>query len=569
MKRLTYSLAIISLIALVSGCASLKKMQETAEEINYTVEPEVLEMHAGEIAVSISGKVPEKYFNKKATAMITPVMVYEGGETALTPVSIQGEKVEGNNTAINFKEGGSFTYSDKKAYKSDMLRSHLEVRITASKGSKSVEFEPYTIAQGIVATNDLVKISPKVVFAQDKFQKDVPASEFAQINFDKNSSNIKYSEKRSEDIIALQEFIDAVKEDERKRFDNVNIDAYASPEGTQEFNTKLAEKRGEVAKDHIKSEFKDLEELNPTEFFIKNATPEDWAGFEKLVKESSLEEKDMILRVLQMHSDVDQREKEFRNMTKIFEELEEEIHPKLRRSEFKVNITLIGHTDEEIVALVDENIDSLKQEELLYAATLFEDMSKKLSIYTNYSEKFQDDWRGHNNVGAAQFELGNVEAAKTAFEKAKSAQANATVFNNMGSVELMQGNIEAAEENFKSATGVKEASIGMGIIKIKQGEYELAASYLADNCCFNAALAQLLNGDYDTAIRLAECGDDKDDAMNYYIKAVAGVRKGDTEIMFNNLRNACTKDAKLKNHAAKDVEFINYFEEQTFQNIVK
>ncbi len=570
MKRLTYSLAIIMLIALVSSCASLKKMQQTAEEIDYTVEPEVLEMHAGEIAVSISGKVPEKYFNKKATALITPVLVYEGGETALTPVTIQGEKVEGNNTAINFVEGGSFTYSDKTQYKDDMLRSHLELRVVASKGSKSVEFDPYKIADGVVATPALVKVNPKVVFAKDKFQKDVPATEVAQVNFDKNSSTLKYSERRAEDIKMLKEFISEVKENERKRFDNVDVEAYASPEGSEELNDKLANKRADVAKNFIDDEFKDIEDLDETSFFLENATPEDWAGFEKLVRESELEEKDMILRVIQMHSDVNQREKEFRNMTKIFKELEDEIHPKLRRSELKVNITLIGHTDEEIKNLVETDIDSLMQEELLYAATLYpEDFQKQLDIYTNYTEKYQDDWRGHNNVGAAQFELGNVEAAKTAFEKAKAAKANATVFNNIAAVELINGDLESAETNLTSATGVKEASYNLGIIKIKQANYESAVNYFGEGCCFNSALANVLAGNFDDAVRYAECGDDKDEAMNYYVKAIAGARKADTELMYNNLRTACTKDAALKAHAAKDVEFVKFHEEQTFKNIVE
>lgn len=562
-------MAIFSLVALVSGCASLKKMQETAEAINYTVEPEVLEMHAGEVAVGISGKIPEKYFNKKATATVTPVIVYEGGETALTPVSIQGEKVEGNNTSINFVEGGSFTYNDKKAYSGDMLKSHLEVRLSATKGNKTVEFEPYTIAQGVVATPALVMINPKVVYAKDKFQKDIPASEVANVNFDKNSSNLKYSEKRAEDIGMLKDFISTVKENERKRFDNVNVNAYASPEGTQELNEKLADKRADVADNYIKGEFRDVEDLDAETFFMENATAEDWAGFEKLVRESSLDEKDMILRVIQMHSDVDQREKEFRNMTKIFKELENEIHPKLRRSEIKVNITLIGHTDAEIKDLIENDIDSLKQEELLYAATLYTNKDKQLDIYTKYSEKYPSDWRGHNNVGSVQFELGNVEAAKTGFEKAKAAGANATIFNNQGAVELMLGNVEKAEENFTSATGVNEASYNLGIIKIKQGQYDKAVSFFGDDCSFNAALANVMAGNFDDAIRLAECGADKNNAMNYYIKAVAGARKADTELMFNNLRTACTKDVTLKVHATKDAEFIKFIGEQTFKDIIK
>ncbi len=570
MKKLVYLFALAGVFALISGCASLKKMKENAEEINYTVEPPVPEMHAGEVAVSVSGKFPEKYFHKKATALITPVWVYDGGETPLTPVTVQGEKVEGNNTAIKYTEGGNFSYSDKVAYKKEMMRSRLEVRITASKGDDSVEFPPYAIAQGIVATPDIVQVTPKVVAAKDNFQRNVPASEMADIHFDKNKSRLKYSEKRSDEIKNLKDYIASVKEDERKRLEKMEVHGYASPEGPQDLNDELSSDRAKVAKEYIDDEFKDIEELNETEFFVKHATKEDWEGFKKLVKESSLEEKDMILRVLEMHSDVDQREKEFRNMTKVFKELEEEIHPKLRRSEMKLNVMLIGHSDEEIKQLVNEDIDSLKKEELMYAGTLFDDNNKKLTIYQEFVNQYPDDWRGHNNVGVAQFELENYDAAGTAFEKAKNANANATVHNNMGAVELINNNLDKAQENFTSATGVGDAvSYNMGIVKIKQAEYEQAVSYFGDNCCFNAALANVLDGNLDEAVRLAECGDDKDEAMNYYIKAVAGARKPDTELMYNNLRTACTKDASLKKHAAKDVEFIDYFEQQTFKNIVE
>ncbi|MGC9332266.1 MAG: tetratricopeptide repeat protein [Bacteroidales bacterium] len=570
MKKLVYLFVLAGVFALISGCASLEKMKENAEEINYEVKPPVPEMHNGEVAVSISGKFPEKYFHKKATALITPVWVYEGGETPLNPVTVQGEKVEGNNTVIKYTEGGNFSYSDKVAYKKEMMRSRLEVRIKASKGEDSVEFPPYTIAQGIVATPDLVQVTPKVVAAEDKFQRNVTTSESADIHFDKNKALLKESEKRAEDIQNMKNFIASVKKDERKKIENMEIHGYASPEGPQDLNEELSNNRAEVAKKYIGNEFKDVEELSDTEFFIKHATNEDWEGFKKLINESSLEEKDMILRVLQMHSDVDQREKEFRNMTKVFQELENEIHPKLRRSEMNLKVTLIGHSDDEIKQLVNEDIDSLKKEELMYAATLFDDYNKKLSIYQAFVSQYPDDWRGHNNVGVAQFELGNYKAAATAFEKAKNANANATVHNNIGAVELINGNIDKAEENFTSATGVGDAvSYNMGIVKIKQADYEQAVSYYGDNCCFNAALANVLTGNLDEAIRHAECGDDKDEAMNYYIKAVAGARKSDTELMYNNLRTACTKDASLKQFAAKDVEFIDYFEQQTFKNIVE
>ncbi len=570
MKKLVYLFVFAGVFALISGCASLKKMKENAEKIDYTIEPVVPEMHAGEVAVSVSGKFPEKYFHKKATALITPVWVYEGGETPLNSVTVQGEKVEGNNTAIKYQEGGNFSYSDKVGYKKEMMRSKLEVRITASKGDDSVEFLPYTIAQGIVATPALVQVTPKVVAAEDNFQRNVPGTKKADIHFDKNKARLKNSEKRAEDIKTLNDYIASVKEDERIRLENMEIHGYASPEGPQDLNDELSGNRAEVAKKYIGKEFEDIEELSGTEFFIKHATKEDWEGFEKLIKKSNLEEKDMILRVLQMNSDVDQREKEFRNMTKVFKELEEEIHPKLRRAEMNLSIMLIGHSDKEIKQLVNEDIDSLKKEELMYAGTLFNDNNNKLTIYQEFENQYPDDWRGHNNVGVTQFRLENYEAAATAFNKAKNANANATVHNNLGAVELVNDNLDKAQENFTSATGVGDVvSYNMGIIKIKQAEYEQAVSYFGDNCCFNAALANVLNGNFDEAVNLAECGDDKNEAMNYYIKAVAGARKSDTELMYNNLRTACTKDTSVKQHAAKDVEFIDYFEQKTFKNIVE
>jgi len=567
-KTLIFVLAIAAMFTF-TNCNGLKKMIENADDINYTVNPEVLEMHGGEVAVSIKGNFPEKYFNKKVTATITPTLVWEGGEKALTPVYLQGEKIDGNAQVIEYKAGGQFSYNDKFDYEPEMRRSTLELRITASKGSKTEDFEPEVIAEGIVATPDLVKFVGETSAAKDKFVKDIPDSKMGLVNYDKNRAELKYTERKRDEIVELKEFVEGVTENDRVDFVGVELISYASPEGSMEMNSKVSNDRSKTIDNFVKSEFRKIEEFKEDDFFKYLVTEEDWEGFKKAVSESNLADKDMILRVVNMNTDPEKREEEIRNMTETFEELEKEIHPLLRRSEIKVNVMLIGHTDEEIDALFKADPDSLTVEELLYLGNIKEDLDGKLAVYTKTTELFPKEWRGFNNLACVQYKKGDVAGSKTSIEKAKSLEANATVFNNLGNVYLSEGNYEEAETSFQSATGVPEAAAGQGALAIKAGEYSTAVDFFGELCSFNAGLAKIMNGDYDGAIQALDCGADKDNAYNFYLKAVAGARKGDTDILFNNLRTACTKDASLKELAAKDMEFFKYFENDTFKAIVK
>lgn len=568
-KTLLFVLAATAMMIMFSSCNGLKKMMENADDINYTVNPQVLEMHAGQVAVNISGNFPEKYFNKKVTATITPTLVWEGGEKALTPVYVQGEKIEGNAKVIQYKAGGGFTYNEKFDYVPEMRRSHLELRITAVKGSKTVDFEPELVAEGIIATPDLVKMVGASSAAKDKFVKDLPESKMGQINYDKNRADLKQAELKREEMVAIKDYINAVNDDPRKEFVGVELISYASPEGTMERNTQVSGDRSKTIDKYVKGEFKKIEEFKKDEFFKYLVTEEDWEGFKKVVAASNLADKDMILRVVNMNTDPEKREEEIRNMTATFAELEKEILPLLRRSEVKVNIMLIGNTDEEIAALFTSDPTKLTVEEYLYLGNLKTSNDDKLAVYSKASELYPKDWRCFNNLACAQYNDGNIAGSKTSIEKAKSLEANATVFNNLGNVYLAEGNVKDAETSYKSATGVKEASLGQGAIAIKAGQYKNAVDFYGDNCSFNAGLAKLLNGDNDGAVKAVDCGADKDDAYNFYLKAIAGARKGDTDLMFNNLRTACTKDAKLKEFAAKDMEFFKYFENDTFKTIVK
>lgn len=568
MKKNLLIITALTVVMVISGCNPLKKMMENADDINYSVNPEVLEMHGGEVAVNITGSFPEKYFHRKVTATLTPVVVYEGGERALTPVFIQGEKVDGNAQVINYQQGGRFTYNDKFEFVEGMRISTLELRVNARRGNKEMDFEPEVIAKGVIATPSLVMDVAQVVDGKDKFVKDIPDTKEAVINFEKNRWNIRPQETRDDDVKALREFADKAKEDERKEFKGFNILAFASPEGEFEFNEKVSTGRKESAKTFVNREFRHIEYFKAEDFINTEVTVEDWEGFKKAVSESDLADRDMILRVVQMHSDPVEREREIRNMTSTFEELEKLIHPRLRRSELHLNIMLIGNTDEEINELFDNNVEELTLEELLYLGKITDDLQRKLSVYTKTTELFPNEWRAFNNLGYTQFKLENFDAAKIAFEKARSLESNSTVFNNLGAIALYEGNIDQAKQHFTSATGVQEASYGQGIIQIKEGNYSTAVDYFGSACSFNAGLAKLLNGNPDGAIQAAECGEDKDNAMNYYLKAVAGARKNDSDLLFNNLRTAVTKDASLKQMAKTDMEFYNYFDNNTFQSIV-
>ncbi|MCK9254600.1 MAG: hypothetical protein M0Q45_04255 [Bacteroidales bacterium] len=567
-KTLLFIFAAATIFSL-NSCNGLKKMIQNADDINYSVNPEILEMHAGKVAVNINGNFPEKYFNKKVTATITPTIVWEGGEKALTPVYVQGEKIQGNAKVIQYKAGGSFSYNDSFDYEPAMRRSHLELRISGSKGNKTAEFDPEFIADGIVATPELVKMQGASSVAKDKFIKDNPDVKIATINYDKNRAELKNAETKKDEVKELKDFVNEVKDDDRKEFVNVELLSYASPEGTLEINTKVSNDRSKTIDRYVKNEFKKIDEFKDNDFFKYLVTEEDWEGFKTTVQASNLADKDMILRVVNMNSDPVQREEEIRKMTATFEELEKLVHPLLRRSEVKVNIMLIGNTDEEIKELFKTSPEELTVEEFLYLGNLVTTDQEKLDVYTKASEVYNKDWRCFNNLAAVQYRMKDYAGAKTSIEKAKAIDANATIFNNLANVYLSEGNVVEAEKNYQSATGVPEASLGQGILAIKNAQYKNAVDFYNSNNCFNAGLAKLLNGDANGAIEAASNGNDKEEALNYYLKAIAGARKGDTELMYNNLRTACTKDSKLKAFANDDVEFIKYFEDDTFKSIVK
>ena len=573
MKNLKLSLLSISVAAIVlSACGGLTKMVENSSSVSYDVNPSPLEVHAGEVEVTIKTQFPEKYFNKKAVVDATPVLVYQGGESAYETTTLQGESVEANNKVISFL-GGDYTYTGKVPYKPEMLSSALEVQMSAKIGeNEPIEIPGIKVADGVIATSTLVEIDPKAVLVGDKFERITPASYESEILFVINRAEVRNSELSKAEIKAFQDNVKAAQANERIEIKNAEISSYASPDGEVDLNEKLSKNRGTSAERYLSRTLKKLKvEGADTEEFLKVAsTAEDWDGFKELMQASDIQDKELILRVLSMYSDPVVREKEIKNIAQAFEEIKDDVLPKLRRSQMVINAEQIGYSDEEISELAKSNPDTLKIEEILYAATLTDDSAEKLRIYQVAAKNYPECFRAINNVGYIYLSMGKVAEAKDAFSKAQAIKDNDVAKNNLGAIALIEGDITKAEELFTAAMGAGEVvNYNLGIIKVKQADYAAAVNYFGNKPSVNAGIAQILNGDIEKAIATLNELSDSEDAMAHYIKAVAGARAGREEVVLSGLRRAVELDGSLKDYAKKDAEFRQFAATEGFSAIVQ
>ena len=571
MKKIKSYLILFIAAVVMSSCSGLNKMKTNADQVNYKIVPEVLETHAGEIEVTIQGTFPEKYFDKNTVLEATPVLTYQGGETAFESVKVQGENVQDNFKVISYA-GGNFSYTNKVPFSEEMMVSDLVLRITATRKGSSLDFDPMKLADGVIATSTLVVADPDPIAMKDNFQRIVPEETMANINYLINMANIRSSELKSEDIAALKEYLELVKGDERMEFTGTAISAYASPDGELSFNEKLAGKRAETALEYIKREFEKskIEDVNKESFLQSRSTAEDWEGFRTEVSNSNMADKDLILRVLSMYSDPVVREREIRNISAAFEVLKTDILPKLRRSKIIVNANKIGRTDDEILQAIKTNASVLGLEELLYAATLTDNLNEQLDYYEMAAERFPKCMRAHNNVGVIEMHLGNIDKAESAFEKAKALQNNDIVKNNLGYVALVQGDIAKATELFNSlTTSTMQSRHGQGSIAIMNGEYDRAVNLFGNDPSVNHALALILKGDLNRAKSMLDGMEMPDNGTGSYLKAVVGARMDNSEYMLNGLREAVGYNSDWAAYAAKDVEFAKFAGNASFTSIVQ
>jgi Flp pilus assembly protein TadD len=584
MKELNFKPFVLVAVAavLLSGCAGLQKMKKNADQIQFKVTPEILEAHAGDVDVAIDGRFPAKYFNKKATLVATPVLKYNGGETKYEPVTVQGEKVEANNKVISYTSGGSFSYKDAVEYIDDMNSSELYVHITASKGAKTLDFEPIKIADGVIATSELVVNYPKAILGVqreentsgkydpniDAFQRIVPDEMVADIHYLINRSNLRRDETEASDVKALEEYTKKANEEERIDLKQVEVSAYASPDGEIDFNTDLAADRKNTSSAFLA---KKLKEAGVAVELKTRYTPEDWDGFKELMEKSNIQDKELILRVLSMYNDPEVREREIRNLSEAFTDVADDILPQLRRAKLATSVDLIGKTDEELMAAAKSDPASLNPAELLYAATLFEDLDEQLSVYNSFIKVYPRDWRGPNNAGYVLVKQMKYDAAKPMFEKAEGLKNNEPVVkNNLGAIALYEDDVEEAETLFGAASGAgNEVNYNQGIVSIKNANYDQAVKYFSKDADVNSALAKILAGDNNGALKDLEAFDNPNCFMKEYLKAVIGARTAKENLLFESLQKAVEINPELKAKAKNDIEFAKYFDNPKFQAIVQ
>ncbi|MCD6354975.1 MAG: hypothetical protein J7L95_05440 [Prolixibacteraceae bacterium] len=583
MKKFNFKpLVIIAVSSIMfSGCAGLQKMKKNANQIKFKVTPELLEAHAGKVDVAVDGRFPAKYFNKKATLTATPVLKYDGGKTAFEPVTVQGEKVEANNKVIGYTTGGNISYKDGVTFDNAMRKSELYVNIKASKGSKSIDFAPIKIADGVLATSEMIVNMPKAILGVrreanttgkydpniDPFQRIVPDEMMADIHYLINRANIRRDETQADDVVALEQYTKKANEAERIDLKKVEVSAYASPDGSIDLNTDLAAKRKSTSSEFLA---KKLKEAGVNVELKTKYTPEDWDGFKKLMEKSNIQDKELILRVLSMYNDPEVREREIKNLSGAFTSVAEEILPQLRRAKMVTSVDMIGKTDAELKTLAKSNPASLNPAELLYAATLFETPDEQLAIYKSFMKVYPDDWRGPNNAGYILVKQTKYTDAKPLFEKAEKLKNSEPIIkNNLGAIALKENNIEKAETLFGAAAGAgKEVNYNLGIVSVKKAKYTQAVKYFSKDADVNTAVAKLMVDNNSGALKDLEAFERPNCFMKEYLKAIIGARTAKENLLFDSLKAACDINPKMKAKAKTDMEFAKYFNNAKFKEIV-
>ncbi len=549
-------LPIVALLVL--AFSSCSKMGELSSDY-FTTNPEVLEAVGGKVPVTITGKFPEKYFKKSATVEVTPVLRWEGGEAKGQPAMFQGEKVQGNDQTISYKAGGTYTMKASFDYVPEMAKSELYLDFKIKSGKKEYTIPSVKIADGVIATSELPTVaSANAASSTDAFQRIIKEAKEAQIMFLIQQANLRSSELKSEGIKDFHKQVAIVAGDTKNyKLNNIEISAYASPDGGVKLNTGLAENRQNNTEKYMKQQLKKgkIETNVDTEY-----TAQDWEGFQELVSKSNIQDKDLILRVLSMYQDPEQRETEIKNISSVYKTLADEILPQLRRARLTANYDVIGRSDEEINAAFDSDASALSVEELLYAATLTSDNARKEAIYKKAVELYPNDYRAYNNLGELAY-VSDKAAAEKYFKQAASKNANAPEVNtNLGLIELSKGNVANAETYLAKATGANTANEALGNLYIKQGQYDKAVAAFGDTKTNSAALAQILAKDYNKAKNTLSAVKNPD-AYTDYLMAIVGARTNNADLVKTSMAKVAQKDAALAAKAANDREFAKYANE--------
>lgn len=546
MHHMKKTLIIVAGLALLAACSSPDKMTKQAENIKIECVPPVLEVVGGTIDATVSVTYPEGYFNPGVVTEVTPVIVYEGGEASMKPFKYQGENVRANYKVVSSK-GQTVTENVHFDYVEGMEKCYLELRGRVLAKGKSIPLPNKKVADGANTTYMLVKPAANVAFKDGEYLEMVPVTVEGQIKYDLNSAEVRNSELKSASVKEFQQALKAALEDERAVVKNSEIVAYASPDGSADLNDKLSSDRSGSAGKAWNTVTKGIDTAAPE----IRSVGEDWEGFQKLVAESDLEDKDLILRVLSMYSDPAVRESEIKNMSQVYTALKGEVLPELRRARLIANIEYKNYTSEELLDVLKENEDILDEEALLRAATVAKDAAQKESIWRKAVSKF-DSGRAHYNLAAMYAAKGKDKEAEA--ELAKYGVPDSDALNLRGLIALHKEDYKAAEDLFRRSK-TESSKLNLGVLLILTGQYEEASRVLegAPGCCHNSVLSLILTDQLEKAMSTAHCGDPK----VWYLKAIIAARQGNGDNVKKYLERAF-KNPSLKERAARDVEFAGY-----------
>ena len=541
-----FAAALIGMAAV--ACSSAEKMAELADNVVVKCDPAVLECVAGSIDATVTVTYPAKYFHPKAILEVTPVLVYDGGEAKMTPFMYQGEKVKDNYKVVA-KAGGTVTEKVHFDYVEGMEQAHLELRGIAKYKAKSYKLPVRKVADGVNTTYMLVKAAGQVPYKADGYQAVLQQTAEGQILYNINSADVQSKQLKGQSITDFQSALEEIKANERKTLVGTEVVAYASPDGGEKLNNTLSEKRSKSADKAWDKVMKGKDVADPE---VKSIG-QDWEGFQELVQNSDIEDKDLILRVLSMYSDPAVRESEIKNMSSIYTELKSDVLPELRRARFIANVEFKNYTAEELMDMVESNSDILDEPALLHAATLTKDLDSKVKLYDKAINKY-DSEKARFNLGVAYLNANDVKKAEKAFADVQKKDADLT--NALGVIALRKGDYETAAKNFKKA-GTDAAKANIGVVDILTGDYDKAVEDLKDvkGCCHNTVLAYILTGQLDKASKAAHCKDAKVD----YLRAIIAARQGNFDQVKTNLDSVAKKDKALAEKATMDIEFAEYY----------
>ena len=524
-------------------------MASKFETVNMTITPPTLQAHAGNVEVNIDASFPEKYFAKNSTVELTPVLVSESGETKFKSIVIQGEEASGGEATIFYATGGRFSYKDEIPYSTDMMQSKLELRAVGKSKDKELIFNSRSIANGVLATSTRVQNTEDLSFAKSNYEKETILEESAIIYFLVNQSNIRTTEKSDDDIKRLEEFAGL-----GNKTHSIEVKSFASPEGSVNLNDDVSDKRAASTLRYLKRMLKKakLDGVDNDDLYTEISEGEDWEGFNKLMRNSDIKDRRRITKIVNSVEDLEKREQAIRDMAEIYDAIEKDVLPQLRKAKITIRSYEPKRTEVEILDLAQNNASELDIKELLYSASLTDNIDLKISIYNNASQ-LHNNWKGYNNIACLMLENNEINQAKQYLLKAEKLNSSASnIQNNKAVIAAWEGDLQLAKKLSNKATTPKNRAL----LDLRTANYKKASRFFKNKKTHNAALAKMLNGQNSTC--------NENTAACNYLNAISYARSGDENMMIKSLSNAIVKNNDYKNEAKKDLEFINYRSSEKF-----